>query len=100
MTEHAARVLRKMKVAVPLTDEERAVIERQADLFDGTQYFFECKKAFLAGDYDTATARLEAARKRLQAGKVRLALLLILLRTAPAPARVVYRWWHSKNPNP
>lgn len=90
MTASAAKVLRKMRTAVALTGEERAVVERKIRYFEGSSLFFEGKQAFLAGDDRAAIGKLRAADELLHSGRIRL--LVLLLRIAPGMARRLYRW--------
>jgi glycosyltransferase involved in cell wall biosynthesis len=90
MAAGAARVLRKMQATVEMTADERAAVERKIRDFEGQQLFHEGKQAFFAGDYGTATGKLQQANQLLRSG--RISRLLLLLRTAPGLARMTYGW--------
>jgi glycosyltransferase involved in cell wall biosynthesis len=90
MAAHAAKVLRKMQHAVPLTEAERETIRVKLRYFDGKHLFFEGKQAFFAGDYRVALEKFQAANRYLESP--RMMLLMLLIRTAPGLARRVHAW--------
>ena len=94
MCSNAARVLHKMRTAVPMTDEERRVLEQAIVRFEGRKLFFEGKHAFGEGDIPLAIDRLSKAYTYLRT--VRVWLILQLVRTAPSLASIGYnlrsRW--------
>jgi glycosyltransferase involved in cell wall biosynthesis len=90
MCTNATRVLVKMRDAVPMSDEERKLLESAVLRFEGKKLFFEGKRAFKDGDVPLAIDRLEKSNAYLHSPRVRLILLLI--RTAPSIARTAYAW--------
>lgn len=90
MLSNAARVLIKMRDAVPMTDEERCVLESALRRVEGKKLFFEGKRAFNSGDFPLAVDRLEKSNAYLSSPRVWMILLLV--RTLPSLARAAYVW--------
>lgn len=90
MCSSATRVLVKMRDAVPMTDEERRVLESAVLRFEGKRLFFEGKRAFTDGDIPLAIDRLEKSNRYLHT--LRVWLILLLIRTMPSFARTAYFW--------
>lgn len=90
MNSNAARVLNKMRDAVPMTADERRVLEDAILRFEGRKLFFEGKRAFNSGDFSMAVDRLEESNKYLRS--VRVWMILWLVRTLPSVARTAYVW--------
>jgi len=90
MCSSATRVLVKMRDAVPMTDEERRVLESAVLRFEGKKLFFEGKRAFTDGDIPLAIDRLEKSNTYLHS--LRVWLILLLIRTVPSIARTAYVW--------
>jgi hypothetical protein len=90
MYSNAARVLNKMRKAVPMTDEERRELERRILHFEGNRLFSEGRRAFKAGDVSLAVDRLQESNTYLHS--LRVSMILLLLRTLPSVARIAYVW--------
>jgi glycosyltransferase involved in cell wall biosynthesis len=90
MLSNAARVLIKMRDAVPMTDEERLVLENAIRRFEGRKLYFEGKRAFSSGDFSLAIDRLERSNAYLRSPRVWMILLVV--RTLPSIARTAYIW--------
>jgi glycosyltransferase involved in cell wall biosynthesis len=81
MCRHILRVLEKMEQTFALTDAEAAALRRQRRRYEAELHFNEGKRAFFAGDAETAIAGLSKANALLPSRK--LAIALWLLRLAP-----------------
>jgi glycosyltransferase involved in cell wall biosynthesis len=75
------RVLEKAKRTLPLTTEDRQVIERRCAYINGMLNLYAGKQAFLAGEPATALDLLARANTTLNSRK--LVLVMRLLRLAP-----------------
>jgi glycosyltransferase involved in cell wall biosynthesis len=98
MNGHAATVLRKILSSVPLTDDERRAVEKKIEYFDGLRLYFEGKEAFLAGHYSLAVEKLQEAHRHRRSP--RTLIILMLVRTVPRLARLVYAWPSRKTTSP
>jgi len=90
MHDHAARVLRKMQNAVPLTEEEREAVETTLQCEHGHKLFFEGKRAFLEGDFPQAVDLIKKSNALLKS--VRIGAILFALRTMPRLCLKAYNW--------
>ncbi|HEV2881253.1 MAG TPA: glycosyltransferase family A protein [Pyrinomonadaceae bacterium] len=81
MCRHILRVMEKAERTLTLTDAEVAALRRQQRRYEGELHFNEGKRAFFAGDTETAIASLSKANALLSSRK--LAFALRLLRLAP-----------------
>jgi len=97
MYSNAEKVLQKMRTAVPLTDEERKMVESSIRRFEGNRLFHEGKRAFFAGDIPLAIDRLEKADAHLNSLRIRI--ILFGIHHMPRTLRRVYEWrLHQKVP--
>jgi len=94
MCASALKVLVKMKTAVQTTAEELQILESTIRRFEGKKFFFEAKRAFIAGDIPSAVDRLRQANASLD--NFRLRMIVWFIRTTPQIARTVYRWKSSQ----
>jgi hypothetical protein len=88
MLDNAIKVLHKANVSLPLTKEEREMLEAAIVHFEGDRLFQEGKRAFLKGDVPTAIGCLQQANTRLHSLRIRM--IVSLLRIAPSFARAAY----------
>jgi glycosyltransferase involved in cell wall biosynthesis len=90
MCSNVARVLIKLRDAVPMTEEECRVVKSAIRHFEGKKLFFEGKRAFTSGNISLAVDRLEESNEYLHSP--RIWMILQLVRTMPSIARVAYAW--------
>jgi len=90
MNSQAVKVLQKLRTSVEMTTEERQVLEAALRKFEGLAFFWEAKRAFLAGDFAMAEDRLRTANNVLPS--IRTFLILQLVRVIPRLARAFYVW--------
>jgi glycosyltransferase involved in cell wall biosynthesis len=90
MCSNAIRVLVKMRDAVPMTDDERKVLEAAIVRFQGRKLFFEGKQAFNSSNIPLAISSLEKSNRYLHSARVWM--ILLLLRRAPSVAHTMYVW--------
>jgi hypothetical protein len=81
MCKHILRVLDKSERTLALTDAEGEVLRRQRRRYEAELNFNEGKRAFFAGDTESAIAGLSKANALAPNRKI--ALALGLLRLAP-----------------
>ncbi|HEY1402812.1 MAG TPA: glycosyltransferase family A protein [Pyrinomonadaceae bacterium] len=92
MCKHILRVLDKAERTLTLTDAEGEVLRSQRRRYEAELSFNEGKRAFFAGDTETAIAGLSKANALLPSRKTALALRL--MRLAP---RALLRAYHLRD---
>ena len=97
MNSQAVKVLQKLRTSVEMTTDERQVLEAALRKFEELAFFWEAKRAFLAGDFTMAGDRLRAANNVRPS--IRKFFILQLVRVIPRLTRAFYVW-NSRDRNP
>jgi glycosyltransferase involved in cell wall biosynthesis len=92
MSEHGAKVLKKLRESLDLSDEERRILDQQIAKFMAQVRLFEGKRAFFKGECETAIKSFKEANSYLKSRK--LSLVLIFLRLAP---RLLLRLYNMRD---